>query len=215
VSREIDTICGNSDVIKNLPAPRLGRHDCIEPLGFTIGEAAMLPIESGLAVLVPEAEFLVRPFRAKYDPSAAAGMLAHITLLYPFKPPDEIGEAVIEKLTRCFAGFRSFDFSLTTTRRFPGGVLYLAPEPDEPFRRLTLAIWDCFPATPPYGGRYSNIVPHLTVAELSVEREVERTAAEFARTAEDKLPIRAIATEIALMDTQAGSWQVRTALALR
>jgi hypothetical protein len=58
----------------------------------------MLPIESGLVVLAPEAEFLVGPFRAKYDPSAAAGMPAHITLLYPFKQPDEIGEAVIEKL---------------------------------------------------------------------------------------------------------------------
>jgi 2'-5' RNA ligase superfamily len=87
----------------------------------------MLPIESGLVVLAPEAVFLVGPFRAKYDPSAAAGMPAHITLLYPFKPPDEIGEAVIEKLVRCFAGFGVFGFSLGATRRFPGGVLYLVP----------------------------------------------------------------------------------------
>jgi 2'-5' RNA ligase len=163
---------------------------------------------------VPEAEFLVAPFRAKYDPSAAAGMPAHITLLYPFKPPNEISEEVIRKLTRCFAGFRPFDFSLVATRCFPGGVLYLVPEPEEPFRWLTSAIWGCFPGTPPYGGRYSDIVPHLTVAELFVARELERITTEFARTADDKLPVRASATEIALMDTQAGSWQVRIALAL-
>ena len=90
----------------------------------------MLPLESGLAVLVPGAEALVGSFPS---PSAAAGMPAHITLLYPFKPPDEIGDAAIEKLNQCFAGFRAFDFTLATIRRFPGGVLYLAPEPDESF----------------------------------------------------------------------------------
>jgi 2'-5' RNA ligase len=174
----------------------------------------MLPIESGLAVLAPEAEFLVGPFRAKYDPSAAAGMPAHITLLYPFKPPDEIGGAVIEKLARCFAGFGAFEFSLAATRRFPGGVLYLVPEPDEPFRRLTSAIWALYPSTPPYGGGYSRIVPHLTVAQSADERHLEIITAEFVRAAEGKLPIRATATEIALMDTRAGRWQLRTALPL-
>ena len=100
----------------------------------------MLPSESGLVVLVPEAEELVSPFRSKYDPSAAAGMPAHITLLYPFKPPDEIGDPVIEKLAQCFTGFLAFDFSLAAIRRFAGGVLYLAPQFDEPFCRLTLAV---------------------------------------------------------------------------
>jgi 2'-5' RNA ligase len=173
----------------------------------------MLPLESGLAVLVPEADLLVSPFRDKYDPSAA-GMPAHITLLYPFKPPDEIGEIEIETLNRCFAGFPKFDFSLTIIRRFPNGALYLAPEPDEPFRQLTLAIWNCYPETPPYGGRYSTIVPHLTIVEPAEGCDIERVASEFAEAVEDILPIRAIATEIALMDTRAGSWQLRTALAL-
>ena len=43
--------------------------------------------ESALVVLVPEAEGVVKPFRDLHDPSAAAGMPAHITLLYPFKHP--------------------------------------------------------------------------------------------------------------------------------
>jgi 2'-5' RNA ligase len=175
----------------------------------------MPPIQFALVVPVPEAEPLVRPFRDKYDPSAAHGMPAHVTLLYPFKPPDEIGEAVLQRLGRCIAGFRRFDFSLATTRRFPGGVLYLAPEPDEPFRRLTLAIWALYPSTPPYGGRYSRIAPDLTVAQLAEERQLEPIAAEFLRAAEGKLPIRATASEAALMDARAGSWQVRTVLPLR
>ena len=79
----------------------------------------MLPLESSLAVLVPEAELLVSSFRGRYDPSAAAGMPAHITLLYPFKPPGELGEAEIGTLNQCLSGFQRFNFSLTTTRRFP------------------------------------------------------------------------------------------------
>jgi len=142
----------------------------------------MLPLESGLAVLVPGAEALVGSFPS---PSAAAGMPAHITLLYPFKPPDEIGDAAIEKLNQCFAGFRAFDFTLATIRRFPGGVLYLGPEADESFRRLTMAVWDCYPETPPYGGRYSNIVPHLTVAQLTDEQQADQVVCEFTRALRD------------------------------
>jgi 2'-5' RNA ligase len=171
-------------------------------------------LETALVVLVPEAESLVRPFRDRHDPSAAAGMPAHITLLYPFKAPGDISAAVLGDLRLCFAGFRQFDFSLAAIRQFAGGVLYLAPEPDEPFRRLTLAICERYPETPPYGGRYSNIVPHLTVADLTDGRQFDRVAEEFARASQGKLPIRATAREAALMERRAGNWQLRTALPL-
>ena len=174
----------------------------------------MSSLESGLVVLVPAAEKLVEPFRTRYDPSAAAGMPAHVTLLYPFKPPGEIGEVDIEMLDRCLASFRRFDFALTTIRRFSNGALYLAPEPDEPFRQITLAIWGCYPETPPYGGRFSTIVPHLTIVEPGEGCEIERIAAEFAAAGDRTLPIRATASEIALMDTLTGSWQVRTTIPL-
>jgi hypothetical protein len=79
----------------------------------------MSSVEAGLVVLVPEAEALVKPFRDRYDPSAAAGMPAHITLLYPFKPPDEIDEATLDDLRRCFTRFAPSQFSLGSIRRFP------------------------------------------------------------------------------------------------
>jgi hypothetical protein len=40
---------------------------------------------TALVILVPEAEALVKAFRERYDPSAAEGMPAHVTVLYPFK----------------------------------------------------------------------------------------------------------------------------------
>ena len=93
--------------------------------------------ESALVVLVPEAEAVVKPFRDQYDPSAAAGMPAHITLLYPFKTPDEIDQMTLDGLRDCFARFEPIPFSLGTIQRFPNEVLYLAPEPNESFRQLT------------------------------------------------------------------------------
>lgn len=99
------------------------------------------------------------------------------------------------------------------TRRFPG-VLYLAPEPSEPLRRLTFAIWDRYPETPPYGGRYPDVIPHLTVADQLADEELDRITAKFKQASEGKLPISAVASEIALLDTKSGQWQVRATLKL-
>lgn len=43
-------------------------------------------METAVLLRVPEAEPLVREWRAKGDPSAAHGVPAHVTLLYPFVP---------------------------------------------------------------------------------------------------------------------------------
>jgi hypothetical protein len=159
--------------------------------------------------LVPEAESLVKPFRDKYDPSAAEGCPAHVTLLYPFKPPDEITEADLDNLKRCFARFPPFDFTLLTTRRFPN-TLYFAPQPGESFRQLIFAICDCYPETPLYGGVYSDVVPHLSVADRLPDEQLNRIAAELGQASKGNLPILAAANDVALLDTKPGRWQVRT-----
>jgi 2'-5' RNA ligase len=175
----------------------------------------MSPIESALVVLVPEAEELVKPFRDRYDPSAAAGVPAHITLLYPFKHPDDADQTVLDDLSQCFQRRTPFRFSLAPIRRFPDAVLYLAPEPDEPFRQLTLAIWDRYPETPPYGGRWPDIVPHLSVARVTDGPLLDRIADDFAQASQGRLPIRATATEVALMVKRSGHWLIRATFGLR
>jgi hypothetical protein len=175
----------------------------------------MLPIESALVILVPEAERLVGSFRQRYDPSAAVGVPAHITLLYPFKPPNEIGETILHNLRLCFARVPAFSFALASVRRFGVTTLYLAPEPDEPFRRLTFAIWESYPETPPYGGRHPDVVPHLSIADqITDERQFESVASDFARASRAVLPIRATAADVALMDTTAGRWEIRSTFML-
>src|SRR5207247_1798174 len=94
------------------------------------GEADALSVgqETGILLPVPEAEPLVGPWRARYDAAAQTGVPAHVTLLYPFLPPDRIGPETLRGLTELFASVAPFDFRLAETRRFPR-ILYLAPRP--------------------------------------------------------------------------------------
>ena len=62
-----------------------------------------------------------------------------------------------------------------TSGSFPDGVLYLAPEPAEPFGALTEAFAAAWPEYPPYGGSFTDVVPHLTVA---MARRAHRRARE-------------------------------------
>lgn len=165
--------------------------------------------ESALVVLVPEAEALVKPFRDRYDPSAAEGMPAHITILYPFKPPQELAAAVVAALQDLFARCSGFTFSLAQPRRFPE-VLYLAPVPDEPFKELIRAVAAHFPENPPYGGRFAEIVPHLTVAQVADPEQLDLIAVEFERAAGGQLPVQGEVANVALMDNAQGRWQVHT-----
>ena len=173
-------------------------------------------IESALVLLVPEAETLMKPLRDRHDPAVAAGMPAHITLLYPFRPPDAIDATVLDGLRQCFASCAPSPFALAAVRRFesPVAVLYLEPEPAAPFRALTSAIWQRHPETPPHGGRHADTLPHLTVARVPDRQQLDAIAMRFAPAAAAVLPIRAMAAEVALMDTRSGRWQVRTTFGL-
>lgn len=172
------------------------------------------PSKSALVVLIPEAEALVGRFRTRYDPSAALGMPAHVTILYPFKSPGDPTPDVIQKLVGLFSNCPAFTAVFTQWRHFPD-VLYLAPTPDEPFRKLTELVGQHFPETPPYSGRFAEIIPHLTVAQLDDPQRLHEITPEFQQVAENYLPIRANVTEVALMDNESGTWQIRTRFPLR
>ena len=171
-------------------------------------------MESTLVILVPEIEGLVQSFRDRYDPAAKSGMPAHITLVYPFKPPNEIYGLVLDTLSHCFSRFPPFKFSLAKISQFPGETLYLVPEPEDPFRELTLGIWGCYPETPPYRGRYSTVIPHLTVADRMGDQGLGEVAREFEQAVQGRLPIHGRATEVTLMDSKSGRWAINTAFRL-
>ena len=95
----------------------------------------MTELRSALLVAVPEVAPAVEPWlerTAVAKPSR--GVPAHVTILFPFVPAQEIDGALIEDLTAIFARFPAFEFRLSRLERFPS-VLYLAPEPRTRFAR--------------------------------------------------------------------------------
>jgi 2'-5' RNA ligase len=150
-------------------------------------------LESALLVPVPEAEPYVQRHRFRYDSVALRGVPAHITVLFPFVPPDAMTEATADAVRDVFARFSSFPFRLTRLERFPDGACYLAPDPAEPFRRLTMAIAERFPAYPPYAGAHADVIPHLTVAQTD-----DGPFDDLAEL-EHRLPIPCVAREAWLM----------------
>lgn len=166
------------------------------------------PFESALAVLIPEAEALVEPFRQQYDPSAATGVPAHVTILYPFKPPDDLTGDVIQILRDLFNELPAFTVSFNKIMHFPDAI-FLAPEPAEPFRQMTRLVADRFPETPPYRGEFNEIVPHLTVAQESDPQKLAGIAADFKQAALNQLPISARINKVSLLVNSSGYWQVR------
>jgi len=169
--------------------------------------------ESALIVAVPEAEPLVKELRDQFDPSAALGAPAHITLLYPFMPPNEITAGVLAELRDLFAQFPAFEFALTELRRFPE-YLHLAPSPAEPFKALTYAITERFPNYPPYGGAFSEVIPHLTVAGEIEAAQLDVIAHEFMQQHGARLPVKAWAHEVLLIGNSTERWEVRETFTL-
>lgn len=112
----------------------------------------MVP-QTGFIVRVPQAEARVAGLRERFDASAALGVPAHITLLFPFMAPEAIDDAVRQGIRDALAGAACFP-----------ATAYLAPEPAAPFIDLTERLMHHFPAYPPFGGEFASVIPHLTVA---------------------------------------------------
>lgn len=143
------------------------------------------------AIIVPVAVPIpVRRLRDRMDPSAAQGVPAHVTLIYPFMAPEALDDSVRTNIERIVRSEPAFPFTLTRVGRWPD-VVYLVPDPEEPFKRLIDALSAAFPDFPPYGGAHEIVVPHLTVAQDP--RPEYLAAAEHALPA--MLPIRDVARE--------------------
>jgi 2'-5' RNA ligase len=174
--------------------------------------------ESALLVAVPEAEPAVGRHRARLDASARDGVPAHLTVLYPFLPPPSIDGAVLASLRRLFAGFPPFAVTLDRIGWFGEEVVWLGPRDERPFRALTRSAFAAFPGCPPYGGRYADVIPHLTVGDRAGPAAL-RAAAEAVR---GHLPVQARATEVTLMTGPApgnpavtpGQWRALAAFPL-
>ncbi len=157
--------------------------------------------ETAIAMPVPAAEAVTGPWRARLDPaSVEAGVPAHITLLYPFRPAAAIDEVEMERLAAFFAARSAIDVTFAGLCGFRG-VLYLAPEPTGPLDALIRDLAACYPDTPPYAGEIPDPIPHLTVSVDDSPETVEYIArATVDACTRGALPIRTRLDSVALME---------------
>ncbi|WP_433355511.1 2'-5' RNA ligase family protein [Micromonospora saelicesensis] len=155
----------------------------------------MEPTQTALIVPIPEAEEAVGRFRASLDRAASWGVPAHVTVLYPFLPPQQIDEQALAVLREAFAGIPRFDVVLTHVDWFGDTVVWLAPQSDRPFRDLTEAVWQRFPEAPPYAGAHSEVVPHLTIGHDAAKHVLSHAAEAIAA----HLPINAAIDRVRLI----------------
>ncbi|WP_246081931.1 2'-5' RNA ligase family protein [Nocardioides litoris] len=141
-----------------------------------------------LAVPVRELDGWVRERTERQDASfvsADPGFIhAHVTVLGPWLSAPT--PADLAEVAEVVAAEPAFEVELAEVGEFPDGNLHLRPEPDGPFRRLTAALAVAFPATPPYAGRYAEVVPHLTLDHRLTGATVDSLRAELAEV----LPVR-------------------------
>jgi 2'-5' RNA ligase len=167
--------------------------------------------QSALLVPVPAAEAVVGAARLEHDPVAAAGVPAHVTLIVPWVEPDVLSadDQVIPVLARELAHVKAFDFELTGVHWFGERVLWLSPEPIEPFLELTRRLASRF-GTPPWAGKFSELVPHLTVGHVGIGGPLGPVAERLA----GQLPVTYRADEVWAMVGDGQSWRVHARVPL-
>ncbi len=164
---------------------------------------------SAILVPVPDAEAAVGAWRRLHDPMARGGVPAHITLIVPWLAPERIDDDELARLEGIAAKTSPFEFALRSVDWFGSRVLWLAPDPVQPFLDLTNALVGEF-HTPPWAGEFDEVIPHLTVAHSTGGAELAGVAAAL----DLDLPITCRATEVRVMLGDGARWWKRAAVPL-
>jgi 2'-5' RNA ligase len=160
---------------------------------------------SALFVPVPEAEAVVGEWRAVHDPKAMTGVPPHITLVVPWVPPEQIKPAHLDELDELLSRRAPFDYLLDKVCWFGDRVLWLAPNPSEPFQALTEELSEHF-GTPAWGGKFDEVVPHLTVGLSGYA--LGASLADAGDDLRERIPIECRASEVTVMCGDGLCWSV-------
>lgn len=120
-------------------------------------------VESALLLVCPRIEDQVGRERSRLDLAAQDGIPAHVTVIYPFRPPGLMTAADHCRLEDVVASQDRFVLRCGRLGWFGSSVLFLAPEDPDPIVQLIRAVLSAFPDYLPYAGRYVEPTPHLTI----------------------------------------------------
>jgi hypothetical protein len=159
---------------------------------------ARWPGHSVLVVPVPTLEGIVRERTRHYDAAYVATdptfAHAHLTLLGPFVDMAALTERVCRTVAVVLRRHHGFAASFTRVAQFPDGMIHLLPDDESPFRRLTADLVAAFPDLPPYGGRYPDPRPHVTLDRAGPGVDVDTVR----RWVADLTPVRVQVGEVRL-----------------
>ena len=164
-------------------------------------------LESAVVILV-DSPALEAIYRDTYPVMAEQGVPLHVTLVYPFVPPDDLPAA----LGAVVAGHESFAFELTELRTFPEHV-WIAPEPAAPFRALTASIEAAFPDHLHWKGEFPEVIPHATLAHVE-PGALDASLARLRARVDPLLPFRQVVGDVAVLAGD-GQWSLIAQLPLR
>jgi 2'-5' RNA ligase superfamily protein len=133
-------------------------------------DADVLNTATQCAVIVafPGVEGFVAPHRNRLDATAAWGVPAHVTVLYPFVPPSALSSEALTTLAAAVSTVPAFDCTFSEVACFDDAYAWLLPDAEAgaSFLALTSAVWEAFPDYPPYRGAHrDDLAPHLTISE--------------------------------------------------
>jgi 2'-5' RNA ligase len=164
------------------------------------------PNTTALIVAVPEAEPVVGELRRAYDPSAAWGVPAHVTVLFPFVPAADVDRHTAA-MRELFAETAGFEYRFSRVGRFGDTTVYLAPEPQQPFTGLTRLVAARWPEYPPYEGVHDVVIPHLTVGDMLEAETADRIETMAVAALDRHGPISGRATAVTLIvEDDRGQW---------
>lgn len=135
----------------------------------------MMTLETALLIVPPrEVQIFSFPLREQYDTQRfSLNVPAHLTLLYPFAPP-ELVEQTIVKLTDLCHRFPSFTLTLDRYGSFKNAI-FLEPSDPNPVKKLYRYLADAFPEYPVYDGEHgAELHPHLTLANFEDPAEADQ-----------------------------------------
>ncbi|GGJ81633.1 hypothetical protein GCM10010123_09280 [Pilimelia anulata] len=115
-------------------------------------------MKTGLVIPVPEADPLLDRLRRQF-PALVREIPAHVSLLYPFVPLDD---ATVVAVQRLVTGTPAFELTLGAPE--VRGDLGYAPVDSPGLARLVGRVRERWPDVVPYGGRFGEVPPHLTLA---------------------------------------------------
>ena len=128
-------------------------------------------LTTAVVIFAPhEVQAIATPIMRQYALDSLIRVPAHVTLMFPFVPYEQLDEAA-EKIESICTEIKPFEITLSGYDQFPG-VIFMRPVNPKPIQAVFRQIYDAFPLYPPYGGAFGNeLHPHVTVGEFKNEED--------------------------------------------